>query len=189
MFSWDTFVYMHLERKAFPWFDSRMYLGVRATCSDTKHEISCHGHTDRFSKHLLWDVRTGGCRVMSELEKAIAILFIYLFIYSQHPDLSSFLCRLQDLGQGSWKLLSAAIRIRPKFRVSLHGVNDLVTSVLKYPVVHRQKVWLHFSPPTLVGGVSSVPPTQNQLHGAAVLGCVFVQEPPQIPRAMTGILW
>lgn len=66
--------------------------------------------------------------------------------------MSSFLCSLQDLGQGSQNLFSAAIRIRPKFRVSLHGMNNVVTPVLKYPVVHTLTcVWLHFSPPTLVG--------------------------------------
>ena len=98
--------------------------------------------------------------------------------------MSPFFCRLQGLGQGSGNLLGAAVGVRPWLWVSLRRVYELGTPVLKDPVVHRQKVWLLCSPPTLRERSH-----QLLLHGTSCVGllvpfdCIFVQEnPPNSPN-------
>lgn len=121
---------------------------------------------------------TDGYRVIRELEEAIAMLiFFFFFNFAKHPDLSTFFCRLQDFGQGSQNLLSTALRVRPQFRVSLCRVYELVTPVLKYPVVHGQKVWLRFSPPTLIKRYHQLLPQQISCVGLLIyFNGIFIQE-------------
>lgn len=145
--------------------------------------IPCYSHNDRFSKHLLWDVSADGCRVISEVEITIAMLFIHLFI----PNILT--CPLSSVGcntwgrEAEWNLFSAAIRIRPKFRVSLHRMNSLVTPVLKYPVVQRQKCG--FISPLLLWweGIINSSHTKSAARGCLCTLTVFLcRNPLQFPE-------
>lgn len=100
--------------------------------------------------------------------------------------LSILTCQLSSigsktLGQGSRNLLSAAIGVRPQFRVSLRRVYELVTPVLKYPAVHRQKAWLHFSPPTLVERYHQLLPHEISCMGLLVHFAFLYRTPPPPP--------
>lgn len=158
---------------------------VCSTCLGTKHGIPCYSHTDRFSKHLLQDVRTDGYRVLSELEKTTAMLFIHSFIYL----LSAFwLVLFSSVGCNTWGREAETCLVQPLGSDPNFGWPCTGWTVwwhLSWGIqLYTDKSVASFLPSYSGGKVSSIPPTRNELHGVACALCVFVQKPPPIPRAV-----
>lgn len=111
-------------------------------------------------------------------------LFSHLFIF-----LNILTCPLSFLGCNTWgreaeTCLAQPLGSEPNFRCPCTGWT--VWWLLSWSIqLYTDKSVASFLPSYSGGKVSSVPPTRNQVHGAACALCVLVQKPPPIPRAVT----